>query len=46
MFHNIYEISQIPPMKAVEINAGKVPENCYKIIKYLGEGKIIYPGIH
>lgn len=46
VFHNIYEISLIPPKKAVEISAGRVPENCYKIIKYLGEGRIVFSGIH
>jgi len=41
VFHNIFEISQIPPKKAQEIHAGRVPEHCYKIIKYFSDGKIV-----
>lgn len=45
LFNNIYEISLIPPKKTQELNAGRIPENCYRIIKYLGEGRIVEPEI-
>ena len=31
----------ILPKKAQELKMGKVPENCFKIIKYFGEGKLV-----
>ena len=41
IFHNIYDIAMILPKKAQELKMGKVPENCFKIVKYFGEGKLV-----
>lgn len=35
----------ILPKKAQELKMGKVPENCFKMIKYFGEGKLVDPEI-